>query len=138
MQTGLSFHEARRIITLIEEWPEGRIRLVDGELRVDAMLGDEPGQAIAPADDAPVVVGAPAVGVFRTVEADDEDTVIGLVEAPGRVTSIRADAEGGHVELLVEDGAFLAYGTPVAMIHPPEPHDESSDTANGVSGGETG
>lgn len=111
MTDKLSFHDARRIVALLSQAPEGRIRLVDEDLSILAVIE---GEAKAPEikDSSGVVtIFSPAVGVFHK---SGDDNSIGVIKAPGRSISVASGHDDEDIETLVEDGAFVEYGAPIA------------------------
>ncbi len=111
MTDKLTFHDARRIVALLSQAPEGRIRLVDEDLSIAAVIE---GEAKAPErrDSSGVItIFSPAVGVFHK---SDDDNSIGIVKAPGRSIPVKSEHTDKDVETLVEDGDFVEYGAPIA------------------------
>jgi hypothetical protein len=117
----LTYRDVNTILALVDSWKLGRIHFKDGGLEVDACV-IEP-QGVSPSVRT-LDVASPSVGLFRTVRSADiagehagEGMIIGHIVAPGRSTPVTAGVIGRQsVELLVEDGEFVEYGQPVAVI----------------------
>ena len=110
----------RTVLALLDGWDRGRIHFKDGELEVDACVIED-GCISAPVRRQSV--SSPSVGLFRAVRLGDvagepvgAGAIIGHVVAPGRSTPVTIDVAGRLAEVLVEDGEFVEYGQPVAVI----------------------
>lgn len=125
MTRQLSFHDARRILALLGEAPDGQIKFVDGDLSVVALLGGDHEVPVAEQEEGVITVFSPGVGVFR---ASDNETSLGTVEAPGRSMAVETEHDFSNAEILVEDGVFVEYGTPIAKIRI---DDDSGSPADG-------
>lgn len=113
MTGNLTFHDARRIVALLAQAPEGRLRLVDGDISVVAVIEGEARAPVIKDNTGTVTISSPAVGVFYKSENDDS---IGSVKAPGRSVPVTCEHDAKDIETVVEDGAFVEYGTPIAII----------------------
>lgn len=113
MTRQLSFHDARRILALLGEAPDGQIKFVDGDLSVVALLGGDHEVPVEEEEAGVITVFSPGVGIFRS---SDSEASLGTVEAPGRSIAVETEHDFSNAEILVEDGAFVEYGTPIAKI----------------------
>ncbi len=128
MTDKLSFHDARRIVALLSQAPEGRIRLVDEDLSILAVIE---GEAKAPEtrDSSGIVtIFSPAVGVFHK---SGDDNAIGIIRAPGRSIPVASEHDDEDIETLVEDGAFVEYGAPIATYRKNGSERRRQTSANG-------
>lgn len=120
----LGYRDVFLILALLDNWPLGRIRYRCGALRVEALLDGDRTDA-AGASGSVSLVTSPAVGLFRTVGHDDvstagalvgETSVLGYIEAPGRLTPVLAGACGRLSAVQAEEGVFVEYGQPLATV----------------------
>lgn len=116
----LTYRDVRTVLALVDSWGLGRVHFKDGGFEVDACV-IEP-QGISPSVRR-LNVTSPSIGLFRTArpgsatgEQAGEGMVIGHIVALGRSTPVTTGAAGQLVEVLVEDGEFVEYGQPVAVI----------------------
>lgn len=129
MTDKLSFHDARRIVALLSQAPEGRIRLVDEVLSIVAVIEGEAKAPEVKDSSGAVTIFSPAVGVFHKSDSDDS---IGMVKAPGRTVPVPYEHNDKDIETLVEDGAFVEYGTPIATFRKTEADQHGQASANGL------
>lgn len=129
MTDNLTFHDARRIVALLSQAPEGRIRLVDEDISIVAVIeGDAKAAEIEDSSGA-VTIFSPAVGVFHKSENDNS---IGMVKAPGRTVPVPCEHNDKDIETLVEDGAFVEYGTPIAIFRENASDQHEQASTNGL------
>lgn len=129
MTDKLTFHDARRIVTLLSQAPEGRIRLVDEDMSIVAVIEGEATAHQVKDSSGAVTIFSPAVGVFHK---SDSDNSIGMVKAPGRAVPVPYEHKGGDIKTLVEDGAFVEYGTPIATFRETKSDQHEQAAANGL------
>jgi multidrug efflux pump subunit AcrA (membrane-fusion protein) len=103
--SALTYRDVRTILALLDGWGTGRIHFRSGDLIVDAITARE--------DAATAVIPSPAVGVF-TQKHDREG--VGTVDAPLKSTPVGVPANTRVLSLLVEDGQFVQYGQPLAVV----------------------
>lgn len=119
-ESELTYRDVRAILALLDGWGRGRIHFSDGELEVDAYVTES--DAVS-ASVRRLNVPSPSIGLFRAARLasmaggpSGEGAIIGHVDAPGRSTPVTIGATRRLVELLVEDGEFVEYGQPLAVI----------------------
>lgn len=116
----LTYHDAHMILALLEGWKEGTVSLKHGHLVVEAVVATETvTEASAPRH---VLVRSPAVGIL-TVHATQGRTlskgdVIGVIDAPGRSTSIVAPSDGTLSGPIAPNGNFVEYDQEIAALEP--------------------
>lgn len=129
MTDKLTFHDARRIVALLSQAPEGRIRLVDEDMSIVAVIEGEARAPQVKDSSGTVTIFSPAVGVFHKSDSDDS---IGMVKAPGRAVPVPYEHNDKDIETLVEDGAFVEYGTPIAIFRKSASNRHELASANGL------
>jgi len=119
-KSNLTYRDVGTVLALLDGWGRGRVHFKDGEFEVDACVIETEGIS---APERRLNVSSPSVGLFRAARLGSvaggpvgEGMIIGHVVTPGRSTPVTTDAAGRLVEVLVEDGAFVEYGQPVAVI----------------------
>jgi multidrug efflux pump subunit AcrA (membrane-fusion protein) len=100
----LSYRDVRKILALLDAWPNGSIHFEDGGLVVDAIVKRTDAQVA-------LEITSPAVGIFRAERAG-----IGHIEAPRKTTPVVAPDGARIVVRLVQDGAFVEYGQPLVLV----------------------
>src|SRR5688572_26158386 len=70
----------------------------------------------------PVPVIAPSIGIFHRAAVAGESVgpadAVGMIEVSGSVRPVPAGVAGTVDAVLVEDGAMVEYGEPVALVSP--------------------
>ncbi len=120
----LTYADVHMILALLRGWDEGAVSLRYNELAVDAVIVSPESSPWAARTDlaSQVQIRSPAVGVFTprasvgTLFKSTE--AIGVVDAPGRSTSVFPPMDGKLVHLAVAGGGFVESDNRVA---PPEP-----------------
>lgn len=100
----LTYRDVRKILALLDAWPNGSIHFEDGGLVVDA-------KANRPDAKGASEITSPAVGIFRAQPGG-----IGRIEAPRKSTPVVAPDDARIVLRLVQDGAFVEYGQPLVLV----------------------
>ena len=119
-ESELTYRDVRAVLALLDGWGRGRIHFSDGELEVDAYMIESDAMS---ASVRRLNVPSPSIGLFRAArlasmaaEPPGEAAIIGHVDAPGLSTPVTIGAGCRLVELLVEDGEFVEYGQPLAVV----------------------
>ncbi len=103
--SALTYRDVRTILALLDGWGAGRIHFRSGDLVVDAITARE--------DAVTAVIPSPAIGVF-TRKHDLQE--LGTVDAPLKSTRVTIPANTRVLSVLVENGQFVEYGQPLAVV----------------------
>lgn len=126
---GLTFDDLRELLAAFETGTWQEMTVIDGsdqlhvsrrsaaaETVVDRVTGELPSPA------SPVPVIAPSIGIFRRAaspgEAIGPTDAVGMIDVSGSVRPVPAGVAGTVGAVLVDDGAMVEYGQPVAIVSP--------------------
>ena len=116
----LTYHDAQMILALLEGWNEGTVSLKHGNLIVEAVVANQiVTKAPAPRH---VLVRSPAVGILTVYATQgrplSKGDIIGVIDAPGRSTSIVSSSDGILVGPIAPNGSFVEYDQQIAALEP--------------------
>lgn len=126
---GLTSDDLQTLLAAFEAGTWLEMTVVDGPDRlhvsrrpatVEAVVDRVTGGIPSPAPPVPVI--APSIGIFHRAAVPGElvgpADPVGMIEVSGTVRPVTAGVAGAVDAVLVDDGAMVEYGEPVAVISP--------------------
>ena len=126
----LNDDDVREILRIIDESDLDELRIETGELSLHVVRA---GAAVPPPERAPAAanaIEAPMLGTFYRSPAPGEppfvdvgsvvepDTIVCIIEVMKMMNSVHAGVAGTIIEVCVENGEAVEYGTPLFRIQP--------------------
>lgn len=126
---GLTSEDLRTLLAAFETGTWQEMTVVDGSDRlhvsrrpaaVEPVVDRVTGALPSPASPVPVI--APSIGIFHRAASPGEPVgptdAVGMIDVSGSVRPVPAGVAGTVGAVLVDDGAMVEYGEPVALVSP--------------------